>query len=278
MDKPSTRKTMSLVREDTASIMESRDESSVISRWSTRTTKLSRAFDFDRELLFTRVYERAMRLAYTQTLWPRQDEELTISAMPQGSTREPPVIKAMQDPAAKGRSQLIDQQLVKDGNALRRECKVLVLGDRDSGKDAVVTQIRMASQEGFSTEELASSRLLVLAEVVRAAKELVSMMNSDGIEPDIVESIHHRDLIQNLNWDGQGSLGWQRYHQGSQVHTRALPTSHSCTYRSVSMSSGDNGSCFDDISIFDDQGLNSEQQLEGLWFSLRHFSGLISIG
>jgi len=207
VDKPSTRKTMSLVREDTASIMESRDESSVISRWSTRTTKLSRAFDFDRELLFTRVYERAMRLAYTQTLWPRQDEELTISAMPQGSTREPPVIKAMQDPAAKGRSQLIDQQLVKDGNALRRECKVLVLGDRDSGKDAVVTQIRMASQEGFSTEELASSRLLVLAEVVRAAKELVSMMNSDGIEPDIVESIHHRDLIQNLNWDGQGSLG-----------------------------------------------------------------------
>jgi hypothetical protein len=61
LEKPRTRKTLAQTKADSVSLLVHRDSASHISNWTDNLSKLSCIFDFDPEVLRSRVYERIFR-------------------------------------------------------------------------------------------------------------------------------------------------------------------------------------------------------------------------
>ena len=63
------------------------------------------------------------------------------------------------DPRAQQkRSQAIDRHLEEDSKQLRRECKILLLGNSNSGKSTIVKQMKIIHQNGYGVDELSLFR------------------------------------------------------------------------------------------------------------------------
>ena len=146
---------------DSASLFVHRDTASLISQWTDNLSKLSAIFSFDRELFVSRVYERALRGSVKEALRRQQ-----------GDTK------------ARMRSQAIDRRLEVDSRRLRRECKVLLLGSDDSGKNEIVKQWKIHYQNGYTAEELALYRPTIYKNVIGCAKALISAMKQFEIHPE----------------------------------------------------------------------------------------------
>jgi guanine nucleotide-binding protein G(i) subunit alpha len=149
------------VKIDSASLFVHRDTASLVSQWTDNLSKLSAVFSFDRELFVSKVYERVLRGSVKEALRRQQG-----------------------DTQARMRSQAIDRCLEVDSRQLRRECKVLLLGSGESGKDEIVKQWKMLHQNGDTAEELALYRLTIYKNVIDCAKALISAMKQFEIHPE----------------------------------------------------------------------------------------------
>jgi guanine nucleotide-binding protein G(i) subunit alpha len=149
------------VKIDSASLFVHRDTASLVSQWTDNLSKLSAVFSFDRELFVSKVYERVLRGSVKEALRRQQG-----------------------DTQARMRSQAIDRRLEVDSRQLRRECKVLLLGSGESGKDEIVKQWKMLHQNGDTAEELALYRLTIYKNVIDCAKALISAMKQFEIHPE----------------------------------------------------------------------------------------------
>jgi guanine nucleotide-binding protein subunit alpha len=81
-------------------------------------------------------------------------------------------------------SQEIDRRLEVDSRQLRRECKVLLLGSDESGKNELVKQWKVLYQNGYTAEELALYRPTIYKNVIDCAKALISVMKQFEIQPE----------------------------------------------------------------------------------------------
>lgn len=146
---------------DSASLFVHRDTASLISQWADNLSKLSAVFSFGRELFVSKVYERALR----------------------GSVKE--ALRRQQcDTQARMRSQEIDRSLEVDSRQLRRECKVLLLGSDESGKNEIAKQWKILYQNGYTAEELALYRPTIYKNVIGCAKALIGAMKQFEIQPE----------------------------------------------------------------------------------------------
>jgi hypothetical protein len=160
LEKSSSRKVLRQVEIDSASLFVHRDTASLISQWTDNLSKLSAVFSFDRELFISKIYERVLR----------------------GSVKE--ALRRQQGDTQARRSQAIDRRLEVDSGQLRRECKVLLFGSDDSGKDEMVKQWKILHQKGYTAEELALYRLIIYKNVIDCAKALISAMKQFEIHPE----------------------------------------------------------------------------------------------
>jgi hypothetical protein len=161
LEKSSSRKVLRQVEIDSASLFVHRDTASLISQWTDNLSKLSAVFSFDRELFVSKVYERVLRGSVKEALRRQQG-----------------------DTQARVRSQAIDRGLEVDSRQLRRECKVLLLGSDESGKNEIVKQWKIVHQNGYTAEELALYRLTIYQNVVDCAKALIGAMKEFEIHPE----------------------------------------------------------------------------------------------
>ncbi|TFK67713.1 heterotrimeric G-protein alpha subunit, GPA3-like protein [Pluteus cervinus] len=82
----------------------------------------------------------------------------------------------------KARSEAIDKQIEEDKKQSNRECKLLLLGPRHSGKSTLVKQMKIVHQGGFSNTDLAEWRPVVYQNVLESAKALVMYMRTVSLE------------------------------------------------------------------------------------------------
>ncbi|KAJ3350592.1 hypothetical protein HDU83_009525 [Entophlyctis luteolus] len=78
--------------------------------------------------------------------------------------------------AAAATSRKIDKQLKIEQKALEQNIKLLLLGAGETGKSTVLKQIRLIHGTGYSDEERASYRVVILTNVITCAKTLVHAM------------------------------------------------------------------------------------------------------
>jgi guanine nucleotide-binding protein G(i) subunit alpha len=95
------------------------------------------------------------------------------------------------------KSELIDRQIQEDSRRLRREVKVLLLGDRDYGK-ILVEQLKIIHKERFTTEELIQYQAMVRNSVWGIVQAIVSLVEQTDIKMDEMIRIHAQTLSQEM--------------------------------------------------------------------------------
>lgn len=116
----------------------------------------------------------------------------------------------------KKRSQKIDKDLEEDSKRLRRECKILLLGEPvhkdplescisfanfrftgsgESGKSTIVKQMKIIHLKGYSEEELFNYRPTVFKNLIECAKAVINAMHQFDIEPTVEENKAHCEYL-----------------------------------------------------------------------------------
>jgi guanine nucleotide-binding protein subunit alpha len=110
------------------------------------------------------------------------------------SSRPDRVSKARSDEisrASKARSDEIDQQIVEDSKRYKKECKILLLGSRESGKSNIARQMKTIHQKGSETEELLAFRPMIHRCVVESAQAIVLALRACGFEGLLAQRHQH---------------------------------------------------------------------------------------
>ncbi|KAF8180778.1 heterotrimeric G protein alpha subunit A [Mycena galopus ATCC 62051] len=101
--------------------------------------------------------------------------------------------------AARARSQArsdeIDRQIGEDSLRLKKQVSILLLGPDQSGKSTLVKHLKIAHQQGFTTEELLAYRSVIHQNVIQSAQALVLALRTFGLEPLAKEHRHLPDVI-----------------------------------------------------------------------------------
>eukprot|EP00835_Amoeboradix_gromovi_P000518 NODE_18_length_40692_cov_0.469183.p11 type:complete len:342 gc:universal NODE_18_length_40692_cov_0.469183:1560-535(-) len=71
---------------------------------------------------------------------------------------------------AKQRNQDIEDQLMRDAEKYKRECKILLLGAGESGKSTIVRQMKIIHMNGYNTQESLSFKPTIYANIVLSIK------------------------------------------------------------------------------------------------------------
>jgi guanine nucleotide-binding protein G(i) subunit alpha len=126
-------------------------------------SKISKVFDFDRELFISKVYERALKNSLKDTV-----ENL----------KRPRVVPTWEQQI---KSTMIDRELEEDSRRLRSEVKVLLLGDFEC-RSTVVKQMMGIHQNGYTVDELARYVLTIKKRVLEIIEVMVSIVKLAGTE------------------------------------------------------------------------------------------------
>jgi guanine nucleotide-binding protein G(i) subunit alpha len=149
-------------------------------------SKISKEFQFDRELFLSKVYERALRSSLMESL-RRQQADIESTKSP----AIPRMTRLELENQAK-RSRAVDLLLKRD----RRppELKVLLLGGPESETETIAMQLKIMHGNDHSAEELTVYRDRVRRTVLRDMRVVIEHLRETGIELDN-EDMNHAEII-----------------------------------------------------------------------------------
>ncbi|KAK5689563.1 Guanine nucleotide-binding protein alpha-2 subunit [Elasticomyces elasticus] len=159
------RRTLRVMKRDTASLIVNKDEESTArSRITDAGSKLSMIFTFDRELWMTDVYTKLSRQLAKKSI--RQSQHTTTQLA--GSRSKSPI----------QRSRAVDNTLAEDRLRLRQECMLLLLGNSADDRSTFMHHLKIVhgNWNGFSTAECVQYRPIILRYLVLCAKQLSRAM------------------------------------------------------------------------------------------------------
>jgi len=199
LQKSSTRKTLRRVRDDTSSLYVQDDSASLRSQWTGKLSNFSKVFDFDRELFVSKVYENVIRTFMKPQSAFKMNDTLTIPH------HQPPAAESWTSHDQKLRSLHIDRQLAEEAKLLRREVKIVLLGDRDHAQ-TFAKQMKIIHMGGFTTEELQEYQAVVRSDLRDIMEVIDSVIQQSNIEMDDITLHQARDLSRELKNASEGSL------------------------------------------------------------------------
>ncbi|KAH8983747.1 G-protein alpha subunit [Lactarius akahatsu] len=84
---------------------------------------------------------------------------------------------------AKARSDEIDRQIEEDAKFFKRTCNILLMGLNDSDTSAIVKQMKIVHQSGYSCEELLNFRPSIWRYLIETSRCIVQDLRSSGLQP-----------------------------------------------------------------------------------------------
>lgn len=93
------------------------------------------------------------------------------------------------------RSKLIDRQLAKDKDLMRRTQKVLLLGSGESGKSTFLKQMRIINGKTFETEELKVFKLIIYGNIIKGMKVLIDARDKLAMPFENSTSIQRANFV-----------------------------------------------------------------------------------
>jgi guanine nucleotide-binding protein G(i) subunit alpha len=141
-------------------------------------------FKFDRELFVSKVYEKALR-GYLKSIAgnKRQEQQQHFNMF----TREE------QDKIHKR----IERELKEHAKNLSKECKALILGDRDCAQ-TFIKSMKMTHVGGFTREEREEYRGIVMDNIMRVLEVMNLLLKNTNIELNETAKMHAEVLSQEI--------------------------------------------------------------------------------
>ena len=160
LENPMSRNVFDRVKDDSSSLIVLPDTASEFTKFSQSTensSKMSRVFQFDAELINSRVYQRAIRSMVREA-----------------------------------------------GHLPRKECKVLLLGARESGKETLMKKLKISHRNHNRVTEILCYKYTILSAVVDLMRKILLLLKSAGLESLVELSQRHANLVfqQKLPIDG----------------------------------------------------------------------------
>lgn len=184
LDREESRIVFMLARDDTTSLIEFRDSVSfgTSARRSSNGSQFSKTFEFDGFLLRHKIYQNTFRSMLRRVASPTEGRAFNLKSRTMSETAP---ISLQSDSKT---SALIDFQLKEDRRKMKREIKMLAIGDRH-GRSAVVRQMRIKFGQPFSDAEIEQHRqsitlltikaLIAILDYVQHSTGFVSQLSKD---------------------------------------------------------------------------------------------------
>jgi hypothetical protein len=196
LEKTSTRKIFKRVKDDTSSLYLQRDSTSIYSRCTDNLSKISKMFEFDRELFISKVYEKALRGSLKDTV--------------ENMRREHQQPRVRGTPEEEKRNKRIERELEEQAKKQRRECKALLLGDRDCAQ-IFIKSMGIAHWDGFTDKERKEYREAVMSNIIRVMEGMDRVLQNRDIGLDETAKVHAKVLSQEIEkiqtGDGKLTIG-----------------------------------------------------------------------
>ena len=144
-------------------------------------SKISKIFpSLDEELAGTQVYRRFIRSLFISSL---RHGKVTETESKKSLLRHTNSKSEKEDQAS--RSKNIDSELLVDRWRMMRECHVLLLGDIESGKDLIWTQLKLLLPENRTKEALLSYKNQIISIVFDGINALLTQL--ENLDLNMVE-------------------------------------------------------------------------------------------
>ena len=174
--------TLRLARECTESLHAQEDKSSRLNRMSIASrpvSNLSVIFDFDSEILGSRVYHTATKSNLQDLLNHSSNDRPLSFGAPTEETAETQVV-GYHNIGQNQTRQNLDWPLPKAMIAARRqpEVKALILGARESGKTTLLKSMRLYCQKNYTRDEREFFREIIFSNVTQGMRAILMTMKS----------------------------------------------------------------------------------------------------
>lgn len=183
LETTSTRKIFKRVKDDTSSLYVQRDSTSIYSRCTDNLSKISKIFEFDRELFISKVYEKVLQGSLKDTVENMRPEQ-----------EQPYVIVT---PEERNRNKLIERELKKHAKILERECKALLLGDQNCAQ-IFIKRMKVAHSGDFTHEERQEYQKVVMNNIMRVMEGMVWMLKNGDIDLSDTAKMQAKVLSQEI--------------------------------------------------------------------------------
>lgn len=93
------------------------------------------------------------------------------------------------------RSRLIDRQLTKDKDKLKRTQKILLLGSGESGKSTFLKQMRIINGRVFESDELKVFKLVIYGNIIKGMKVLIDARDKLQLPFELPASVQRANFV-----------------------------------------------------------------------------------
>jgi guanine nucleotide-binding protein G(i) subunit alpha len=169
-------------RDDTSSLYVQLGSASIHSgrsRCTDTLSKISRCFEFDRELFSSKVYEKVLRNSLKDTV-----DALRRQASPglrTGHTKK--TTDSGEDASETVRLQSIDRKLESKRSQEARAKRIVLLGDYDCAQ-AFVNETKILHPDGFTTEELQNYKSMIRDNISRITQAVEFIIEGTTVDVD----------------------------------------------------------------------------------------------
>jgi len=190
------------VKDDTSSLYVQRGSVSLHSkatRYTDTLSKISRSFEFDRELFTSKVYEKALKLSLKNTV-----DALRRQAGPTLTMRN--VSTSARSPEME-KSQSLDRKLEKEFTRREPACRAVILGDSDHAQ-AFLNETKLRHGNGFTNEELREYEFVIRTNIWNIMCSVEAALVKASLDMDDTAKDLALQLCEKLKY----SFGEYEYH------------------------------------------------------------------
>jgi hypothetical protein len=175
LEKTSTRKIFNRVKDDTSSLYVQRNSTSLSSRYTDNLSKISKMFEFDRELFTSRVYEKALRGSLKDAIGKVRREQ-----------EQPNIIVTKKE---KNRNKIIEREISNHAWKRRREYHITLLGDQGCSH-TFVKGMETAQLSELTYGERKMYQEMITKYILRVMEGMDMLLKNGDIGLDDTSKIH----------------------------------------------------------------------------------------
>jgi guanine nucleotide-binding protein G(i) subunit alpha len=183
LEKTSTRRVINRVKDDASSLYVQRDSMSIYSRCTDNLSKISKMFEFDRELFISKVYEKALRGSLKDTVENIRQKQLRPDVSVSREERD--------------RGMIIERDIKEHAMKMKREVRVLLLGERDCVQ-VFIKNMKIIHGDGFTDDDRRMYKEVVMKYMMRVMEGMVLVQKNGFTYPDNTAKIQAKLLSQEI--------------------------------------------------------------------------------
>ncbi|OBT50402.1 hypothetical protein VE04_09602 [Pseudogymnoascus sp. 24MN13] len=181
LEKSSTRRVIKRVKDDASSLYVQRDSMSIYSRCTDNLSKISKMFEFDRELFVSKVYEKALRGSLKDTVENIRQQRSDVRV-----SRE-----------ERDRDMIIERELKEHALKMSREARVVLLGEHDC-MQVFIKNMKIKHADGFTDDDRRMYKEVVMKHMMRVMEGMVLIQKNGDTDLDDTAKMQAKLISQEI--------------------------------------------------------------------------------